>query len=179
MLGYWKNEQATQDTFTEDGWLKTGDKARIDEDGYVYITGRLKDIIVLANGEKVPPNDMEMAIALDPLFEQVMLVGEARPYLSVLLVLNPDAWAEMAVHLGLHPDAPDAFKQKNVEKAILQRVSSRLHDFPGYAKVRRLHVTVDPWTVDDGLITPTLKIKRPMVMKRFASEISAMYSDRK
>lgn len=177
MLGYWKNEQATKDTFTEDGWLKTGDKARIDDDGHAYITGRLKDILVLANGEKIPPNDMELAIALDPLFEQVMVIGEARAFLSVVLVLDPDAWADFAVTLNIHPESPDAFSQRNIEKAILNRVSARLKNFPGYAKIRRAHITLAPWSVDDGLLTPTLKIKRPKVMQRFADEIDALYDD--
>ncbi|MCW9014172.1 MAG: long-chain fatty acid--CoA ligase [Gammaproteobacteria bacterium] len=176
MLGYWKNERATQESFTEDGWLRTGDKARIDEsNGHVYITGRLKDIIVLANGEKVPPNDMELAIALDPLFDQVMIIGEARPYLSAMLVLNPDAWADFAVSLSIHPEAPDAFHQNNVEKALQERVAARLNNFPGYAKIRQISVTLEPWTVDDGLLTPTLKVKRPKVMAKFADEITKLY----
>jgi len=177
MLGYWKNEQATIDSFTEDGWLKTGDKARIDDDGHAYITGRLKDILVLANGEKVPPNDMELAIALDPLFEQVMVIGEARAFLAVVLVLDPDAWADFAVGLNIHPETPDAFQQKHVEKAILKRVAARLNNFPGYAKIRRAYVTLDPWTVDGGLLTPTLKIKRPKVMERFSDEIESLYEE--
>ncbi len=179
MLGYWKNEQATQDTFTEDGWLKSGDKARIDEGGHVFITGRLKDIMVLANGEKIPPNDMEMAIALDSLFEQVMIIGEARSFLTAVLVLDPDAWADMAVTLNIHPESPEAFSDRKIEKAILRRVSIRLKDFPGYAKIRRAHITLEPWTVDGGLLTPTLKIKRPKVMKQFDKEIEALYEEHK
>jgi len=179
MLGYWKNEQATKDTFTEDGWLKSGDKARIDADGHVYITGRLKDIMVLANGEKIPPNDMELAIALDTLFEQVMIIGEARAFLVAVLVLDKDAWADMAVTLNIHPDAPEVFTQRKVEKAILKRVAAKLKDFPGYAKIRRAHITLAPWTVDDGLLTPTLKTKRPKVMKKFKQEIEALYEEHK
>ncbi len=176
MLGYWKNEQATKESFTDDGWLKTGDKACIDSDGHVYITGRLKDIIVLANGEKVPPNDMELAIALDSLFEQVMVIGEAKPFLTALIVLDPDAWADLAVSLSIHPESPDAFNKSIVEKAILERVSVRLSKFPGYAQVRKAKVTLEPWTVDAGLLTPTLKIKRPKIMEKYASEIEAMYA---
>ncbi|HEY9202162.1 MAG TPA: long-chain fatty acid--CoA ligase [Gammaproteobacteria bacterium] len=176
MLGYWKNEQATKDSFTDDGWLKTGDKARIDPDGHAYITGRLKDILVLANGEKVSPGDMELAIALDSLFDQVMVIGEARPFLSALLVLNPDAWADMAVSLHVHPEAEEVLLQRNIEKAILQRVAQRLKDFPGYAKIRRAHITLQPWSVEDGLLTPTLKIKRAKVLDRYASEIDALYA---
>lgn len=176
MLGYWKDPQATQDSFSEDGWLKTGDKARIDADGHAYITGRLKDILVLANGEKVSPGDMELAIALDPLFDQVMVIGEARPFLSALLVLNPDVWADMAVGLHVHPEREGVFLQRNIEKAILQRVAQRLKDFPGYAKIRRAHITLQPWSVDKGLLTPTLKIKRAKVLDLYASEIDALYA---
>jgi len=179
MLGYWKNEQATNDTFTEDGWLKSGDKARIDDDGHVFITGRLKDIMVLANGEKIPPNDMEMAIALDSLFEQVMIIGEARSFLTAVLVLDPDAWADMAVGLNIHPESPDAFADRKIEKAILKRVATRLKNFPGYAKIRRAHITLEPWTVDGGLLTPTLKIKRPKVMQHFEKEIEVLYEEHK
>jgi len=177
MMGYWKNEQATKEAFTADGWLKTGDKARIDKDGHAYITGRLKDILVLANGEKVPPSDIELAIVIDSLFEQVMLIGEARPFLSVIVVLNADAWADMAVGLHMHPESPNAFSQKNVEKAVLNRISARLKNFPGYAKIRRVHITLEPWTVDDGLLTPTLKIKRPKVLEHFKAEIDALYEN--
>lgn len=177
MLGYWKNEQASKDTFTQDGWLKTGDKARIDKDGHVYITGRIKDIMVLANGEKISPNDMEMAISLDSLFEQVVIIGEARAFLSAVLVLDVDAWADMAVELNIHPESPDIFSQRKIEKAILKRVASRLSAFPGYAKIRRAHITLEPWTVEGGLLTPTLKVKRPKVMKQFAQEIEALYDE--
>jgi len=175
MLGYWKNEQATKDSFTEDGWLKTGDKARIDGDGHIYITGRLKDIIVLANGEKVPPSDMELAIALDPLFEQVIILGEGKAFLSAIVVLDPDAWSDLAVSLNIHPEAPAAFTKPIVEEAILKKLMARLGAFPGYAKIRKITPLLEPWTVDDGLLTPTLKVKRPKIMAKFAAEIESMY----
>ncbi|NBQ70989.1 MAG: long-chain fatty acid--CoA ligase, partial [Nitrosomonadaceae bacterium] len=95
MLGYWNNPEATKAVISPDGWLNTGDIAAIDAQGHVTITGRLKEIIVLSTGEKVPPGDMEAAILRDPLFEQVMLIGEARSYLSVLAVLNPARWQDL------------------------------------------------------------------------------------
>lgn len=177
MLGYWKKDQATKETFTDDGWLKTGDKARIDEKtGHIYITGRLKDIIVLANGEKVPPSDMEMAIALDPLFDQVMIIGEGKPYLSAILVLNADGWADLAETLNLHPDNPEALKSSHVEKVVLSKLCEHIKHFPGYAKIRKVTLLKEEWTVDSGLLTPTLKIKRAQVMKRFKTEVEAMYT---
>ena len=105
MLGYWNNHAATAKMIDSDGWLHTGDQARI-SNGHVYITGRIKDILVLSNGEKVPPADMEMAISLDPLFEQVLVVGEGRSFLSALVVLSADLWVGLAQEYGARPGAP-------------------------------------------------------------------------
>jgi long-chain acyl-CoA synthetase len=112
---------------------------------------------------------------MDSLFEQVMVIGEARPYLSALLVLNPDSWADFAVSHSIHPEAPDAFNRRDIERAVLERVAARLKDFPGYAQIRKITMTLDPWSVDEGLMTPTLKIKRPKVMEKFYGEIDKMY----
>lgn len=99
MQGYWRNDQATAAAIDADGWLHTGDRA-VYEDGHIRITGRLKDIIVLSNGEKVAPVDMEMAISTDPLFEQNLVLGEGRPFLTLLAVLNKQLWVEFADQLG-------------------------------------------------------------------------------
>ena len=101
MLGYWNHEAATRDIIDAEGWLRTGDKVEISAQGHVTITGRIKEIIVLSNGEKVPPNDMENAIALDELVDQVLVIGEGRPYLSALVVPNPEAFARVAGELHL------------------------------------------------------------------------------
>ena len=176
MLGYWKNEEATREVITEDGWLRTGDKARIDPDGHLYITGRLKDIIVLATGEKVPPADMEMAISLDGLFEQVVVIGEGRPYLSALVVLNPEHWAILAREMGVNPDDPGCLCEHKVTKVVLDRLAGCIKDFPGYAQIRSVTLYLDPWTVENGFLTPTLKIKRSRVMEACAEDIEAMYA---
>jgi long-chain acyl-CoA synthetase len=175
MLGYWGNPEATRQIMTEDGWLNSGDRARIDPSGHVYITGRLKDIIVLSNGEKVPPTDVESAIAQDPLFEQVILLGEAKPYLCVLTVLNAEQWSKTAAAAGLPADASGAASPE-AQKLFLARIAQQLKPFPGYAQVRRVVATLEPWTVDNGLMTPTLKLKRAKVMERFNAEIDAMYA---
>ncbi len=177
MLGYWNNPEATQATIDRDGWLHTGDQARIDAGGHLYITGRIKDIIVLGNGEKVPPADMEMAIAMDPLIEQVMIIGEGRPFLSALIVLNPDEWRQLAEMLSVRPDDPESLRQKFVEKAVLARVNEAIRAFPGYAQIRRAALTLDPWTIDAGLITPTMKMKRGQIIKRFADDIERLYRE--
>lgn len=175
MLGYWNNPEATAATIDVEGWLHTGDKVRMDERGHIYITGRIKEIIVLANGEKVPPADMEMAVTMDPLFEQVLVLGEARPYLAALVVLNVDHWREFAAENQLDPEDASVLLDRRVERAVTARMSAQLKDFPGYAQVRRLALTLEPWTVENGLLTPTMKMKRARIIEKFADRIEAMY----
>lgn len=176
MLGYWNNPDATKAILGPDGWLNTGDTARIDAEGHVYITGRLKEIIVLSNGEKVPPVDMEVAILRDPLFEQVLLVGEGKPYLSVMAVVNTDHWSKLCAEMGLDAGSPATLRSKQTEEIVLKRIAAQLKEFPGYAQVRRVSLTADPWTIENGLLTPTLKLKRAKVMEMFNAEIDKMYA---
>jgi long-chain acyl-CoA synthetase len=176
MLGYWNNPEATRQIIQPDGWLNTGDTARIDADGHVFITGRLKEIIVLSNGEKVPPVDMESAIVRDPLFEQVMLLGEAKPYLSVLAVVNAEQWKALGARHGLDAASDEALHSKAATEIVLQRVAAQLGHFPGYAQVRRVALTLEPWTVENGMLTPTLKLKRAQVIERFQTEVEQMYA---
>ncbi len=176
MLGYWNNHKATREVIMPDGWLRTGDKARIDND-MVYITGRIKDILVMSNGEKIPPVDMEDAIKLDPLFDNAVIIGEARPFLGALVVLNPDNWFGLAKHHNLDPFDQDALHNTKLHKTLLKHISQALSDFPGYAKVRRVLPTLEPWTVENGYLTPTLKTKRQIVMQQFADQIEALYKN--
>jgi long-chain acyl-CoA synthetase len=175
MAGYWNNHKATTETIDPDGWLHTGDQARI-ENNHIFITGRLKDILVLSNGEKIPPADMEMAISLDPIIEQVMVVGEGRPYLTALVVLNEDNWPALAQEYGLDPADPASLDDRKLHAGVLRRIKASLKDFPGYAKIRQLRLLLEPWTIESGLITPTLKVKRPKVLEKYAAEVESMYS---
>jgi long-chain acyl-CoA synthetase len=177
MLGYWNNHAATAEMIDPDGWLHTGDQARI-EDGCVYITGRIKDILVLSNGEKVPPADMEAAICMDPLFDQALVLGEGRAWLAALLVLNSDLWFGFARESGLDPFQRESLEDERLHKKVLTRVRQQLHDFPGYAKIRRAVLTLEPWTVENGLLTPTLKVKRATVLEQFADRVEALFDER-
>ena len=175
MLGYWNNHAATAEVIDPDGWLHTGDQACIDEKGRIRITGRLKDILVLSNGEKIPPADMESAICLDPLFEQALVVGEGRSCLAALIVLNGDLWFGFAKELGLDPFDRDCLDDERLQKKVLARIQVQLHDFPGYARIRRVRLSLDPWTMEDGLITPTLKAKRAKILERYQQQVDTMF----
>jgi long-chain acyl-CoA synthetase len=177
MLGYWNNLDATRAVLSDDGWLNTGDQVRIDEHGFIHITGRIKEIIVMGNGEKVPPVDMELAIHMDPLFEQVLLYGEGKPFLSAIVVLNDEEWVRAASETGLDPALEGQGREgkEKAEKFIVQRIGRQIKEFPGYAQVRKVSVAREKWTIDNGLITPTLKLKRLAIVQKYAAAIDEMY----
>lgn len=175
MLGYWNNPQATRAMIDAEGWLNTGDTARISETGHIYITGRLKEIIVLSNGEKIPPTDMELAVQRDRLFDQVMVFGEGHPYLVALAVVNPESWKHFAEHIGVNADKPESLRDKRVEKQVIQHIAAQIHEFPGYAQIHRVLLLSEPWSIENGMLTPTLKIKRAQVVAKFSKEIKELY----
>jgi long-chain acyl-CoA synthetase len=152
MKGYWNNPEASAKSLDREGWLHSGDLAEI-RDGKIFIRGRLKDVLVLSNGEKLPPQDVELAILGDGVFEQGILIGEGRPFLTLVAVTH-----------------------ETDEKSLIQRANERLKGFPGYVRVRRVVTTREPWTVDNGLLTPTLKVKRGRVQEKFSAEIERAYA---
>lgn len=175
MLGYWNNHKATSQTVDADGWLHTGDKARIADSGQIYIIGRIKDILVLSNGEKIPPADIEAAIISSGIIDQALVVGEGQPYLAAILVINGEKWPQIAQKLGLDPLLNDSLKTKELHQHFVRLLRQWLYAFPSYARIRRVHLTLQPWTIENGLLTPTLKVKRPLVLERFSKEVKEMY----
>ncbi len=167
MLGYWNKPEATKETIDEDGWLYTGDKAKI-ENNHIFITGRIKEIIVLSNGEKISPSDMELHISLDPLFEQAMVIGEGKPFLSALVVLDHPSCKRYRIKPS---DTPET------QEVVLRQIAKRIESFPGYAKIQKAIVIPEPWTVENGLITPTLKMRRRLICEKYESKITALYED--
>src|SRR5712671_3911275 len=152
MKGYWSNPEASAKSLDREGWLHTGDLAEIRE-GKIFIRGRLKDVLVLSNGEKLPPQDVELAILGDGVFEQGILIGEGRPFLMLVTVTR-----------------------ETDEKSLIRRANERLKRFPRYIRVRRVVATREPWTVENGLLTPTLKVRRERVQEKFRAEIERAYA---
>lgn len=175
MLGYWNNAGATRAMIDADGWLNTGDMASISQSGHITITGHQKEIIVLSNGEKISPADMEQAILRDSLFDMVMVHGDGCPYLVVLAVVNPENWASFAQEAGVRPDLSESLHHSRIQHQVLQRVADQIKEFPGYARVRRVLLLAEPWSFANGLLTSTLKIRRGVVAEHFAQEIEQLY----
>ncbi|MDH3195549.1 MAG: long-chain fatty acid--CoA ligase [Hyphomicrobiales bacterium] len=174
MSGYWNQPQATRRAIDADGWLHTGDIAEI-SGGRIFIRGRLKEILVTSTGENVAPSDLEVALVVDPLVAQIMVVGDRRPFLSALIVLQGDAWRRFAAGLGVKADDHEALRSQDVRNAVLERLAGALQRFPRYAQIRAVHLTLEEWTVEEGLITATMKLKREAIETRFASQIERLY----
>lgn len=175
MKGYWNRPEDTARVLSPDGWLSTGDVGEFNELGLLRIRGRIKEILVTSTGEKVPPVDLELALETDPLFAQAFVVGEARPFISFIAVLNPNEWEKFASKLGVDPKDPTALQSTAVRSAVLKRARAAAADFPHYALPRNVALTLQPWTIENGLLTPTLKLKRKPLSERFAAQIEEMY----
>ena len=178
MKGYWKRPEETAAAFTADGWLRTGDQAEIVK-GRIRLMGRIKEIIVTSTGEKISPADLELALLADPLIEQIMVLGDHRPYISAIAVLNAETWALFAKEQGWDAHNPETLRQPVVVQTLLKRLQALSADFPSYAQPRALLLTLEPWSVENQLLTPTLKVKRQPIVERYVSEIESIYGNRR
>lgn len=174
MKGYWKRPEDTAKILSADGWLGTGDQAEI-VNGRIYIKGRIKEIIVTSTGEKIPPGDLELALLADPLLEQAFVVGENRPFIACVAVLKRDEWQRLAGDLGLSAQDADSLNHPSVHRAVLARIEKNTASFARYAVPRAVHLTLEPWTIENTFMTPTLKLKRNNLMAHFAEAIEGMY----
>lgn len=173
MNGYWNDEALTAEAIDAHGWLHTGDLAEIKE-GRVAIRSRLKDLLVLSTGEKVAPGEIETAMLRDPLFEHALVVGDGKPFLAAVLVLDKTGWDKLATGLA----APaGALNHASARAEVLRRLGHQLAHFARHAQVRAVHLTLDRWTVENGLLTPTLKTKRAPIQAKYKNEIASIYAD--
>ncbi|MGO9991879.1 MAG: AMP-dependent synthetase/ligase [Steroidobacteraceae bacterium] len=173
MRGYWKRDDDTARAFT-DGWLHTGDQAAI-EAGRIRILGRVKDIIVTSTGEKIAPTDLELAIMADPSFAAAYALGDNRPFIACVVVLDQNYWDRLAGTLQLEPTDPASLQSHAARAAVLQRIHDLTGSFPYYAQPHAAVLTLEPWTIENSLLTPTLKLKRNNLAAHFAAQIEQIY----
>jgi long-chain acyl-CoA synthetase len=176
MKGYWKRPEDTARVFTDDGWLRTGDQAGL-EDGRIRILGRIKEIIVTSTGEKIAPADLELAIGADALFEQVLVIGENRPFISAFVVLNGEQWQAFAQTQKVPADAA-SLTREDVRQALARRVQALTRSFPRYAVPRVVRASLEPWSIQNGLMTATLKLKRTPLEAYLKAQIDEVYRGR-
>ena len=159
--GYLHNPEATAAALDADGWLHTGDIGEIDNDGYLTVTDRKKDIIVTAGGENITPSLLEMAILMSPIISNAIIIGEGRPYITALITVDPEATAGMTDE-AIHDAVEAAIDEANTKQARIRRV-------------KKFVILDTPLTIERGELTPTLKVKRKIVREHFADEIEQMY----
>ena len=175
MSGYWKRKKETAEML-KDGWLHSGDIGRLDEDGYLYITDRKKDMIVNSGGENIAPQRIEGLLISEPMIDQVVVYGDQKPYLVALLIPNKDTCTAWAEEQGLpESDWAQLCGSKVLRKMLQTRIAAALHPLNPFEQVRRIYVLDTPLSIDEGLLTPTLKVRRRQVIERYGDLLEALY----
>jgi long-chain acyl-CoA synthetase len=174
--GYYKNEDATRETL-EDGWLHTGDLGRLDEDGFLYITGRKKDIIITAGGKNITPANLENGLKQSRWISQAVVIGDRRPYLIALVTLDPEEAPALAEQLGLDDGSLPALSQNEAVRAEVQKVVDEVNSHVGpVEQIKRFEILDHDLSQETGELTPTLKVKRNVVHEKFADLVDRVYA---
>jgi len=173
--GYYKNEDATKETL-EDGWLHTGDLGRLDEDGFLYITGRKKDIIITAGGKNITPANLENGLKQNRWISQAVVIGDRRPYLIALITLDPEEAPALAEELGLEDSSLPALAEDEKVRAEVQKAIDEVNSHVGpVEQIKRFTILDHDLSQETGELTPTLKVKRNVVHEKFADVVDRVY----
>jgi long-chain acyl-CoA synthetase len=172
-LGYYKDPDTTASTLI-DGWLHSGDLGAFDEEGFLNITGRKKDIIITAGGKNITPKNIEHALKQNPIVAEAVVIGDRRKYLTTLITLEPEALAKFLKDRGIDDDkAPQ--DRPEVRAEIQRQVDLVNQDLARVEQIKKFTILGRAFSIESGELTPTLKLKRNVVQKNYAEVIDAMY----
>jgi long-chain acyl-CoA synthetase len=173
--GYWGNPEQTAAAF-RDGWFKTGDVGRLDEDGFLCITDRKKDLIVTAGGKNIAPQTLEHRFKSDPLLSNAMVFGEGKPYLTALLVPNFEALEKFALRNKIDfLNHCDLVTQPRILELVRERIDALQKDLPSYSRIKRFVLISRDFSSEGDEVTPTLKLKRQIIARNFHRVLEGMY----
>lgn len=176
--GYWRKEKETAEAFTEDGWFKTGDIGKVDEEGFLSITDRKKELLKTSGGKFIAPQPIENRLKANSLVAEAALVGDKHKFVSVLICPNFPVLENWAINKGIQTDDRAKLTQEpavvELYRDLVNRVNGQLANFES---MKRVCVVADEWTVEGGQLTPSMKLKRRVIDKNYAREIAAFYED--
>ncbi|BAU80358.1 hypothetical protein SAMD00131843_00009 [Edwardsiella tarda] len=179
MRGYFNKPQETAQTFTADGWLKTGDAGALDAQGHLFITERLKDLMKTSNGKYIAPQLVEGTLARDRFIEQVAVIADARKFVSALIVPCFDSLEEYARSINLkYHDRLDLLRHSHIVALFEQRLMEMQKELAKFEQVKRFTLLPQAFSMELGELTPTLKLRRKIILSRYHQEIESMYLDR-
>ncbi|MGZ4436331.1 MAG: AMP-dependent synthetase/ligase [Nocardioidaceae bacterium] len=171
---YWDNDEATAEAF-DDGWFRTGDLGEIDDEGFVRITGRKKEILVTAGGKNVAPAVLEDLVRAHHLVSQCMVVGDGQPFIAALVTIDPEAFEAWAVQRSKSPDVAGNTDDPDLVAEVQSAVDEANRTVSKAESIRRFAILPVDWTEEGGQLTPSLKVKRNVVMREFHSDVAALY----
>ncbi|HEX6587054.1 MAG TPA: long-chain fatty acid--CoA ligase [Solirubrobacterales bacterium] len=173
--GYYKNEEATRETL-EDGWLHTGDIGELDDEGYLSITGRKKDIIITAGGKNITPANLESEIKQSQWISQCVVIGDRRPYLIALITLDMEECAKLALEKGWPSDPAELARHEGIRALIQEHIDKINENFARVEQVKKFEILPHDLTQETGELTPTLKVKRNVVAEKYEKDVDALYA---
>ena len=171
---YWKNEEATKETLI-DGWLHTGDVGELDDDGFLKITGRKKDIIITAGGKNLTPSNIENDLKQSAFISQAVMYGDRRPYPVALITLDPEEIIPWAKEQGLPEDLGELAEEEKVQELVQKELERANSNYAKVEQVKKFKVLDHDLSIDSGELTPTLKVKRNVVYDRYEDLFESMY----
>ena len=174
--GYWKNPEKTAETFTDDGWLRTGDVGMVDNQGYVSITGRLKDIIITAGGKNITPAEIENRLKFSPYISDAVVIGDKRKFLTCLVMIDQENVEKYAQDRRVpFSNYASLCAAKEVQQLIRDTIDQVNADFARVEQIKDFRLIDVLLTADDDELTPTMKLKRSFVEKKHSALIDQMY----
>jgi len=174
--GYWQNETATAEVLERDGWFHTGDVGEIDEEGFVRITGRKKEILVTAGGKNVSPSVLEDRVRAHALVSQCLVVGDGRPFIAALVTLDLDAIPDWATAHGKTVDLSQLVDDPDLRAEVQKAVDDANAAVSRAESIRKFTILAEDWTEEGGQLTPSLKLKRNVVVREHKDEIAALFT---
>lgn len=178
MRGYYGRPLETAQAFTPDGWFRTGDGGYFDDEKNLVLTDRIKDLFKTSNGKYVAPQMIESKLLTDPVFEQIALIGDRKKFVSALIVPDKNLVCEYAESLGLtEMDYPDLLRERRIHDWIGGKVSELCKDFARHERIKKFTLLPEPFKIENGELTNTLKIRRKIVLEHFAEHIDRMYDE--